>query len=302
MCVRGGFGNNALVALVIFGIIFAIIVALAVTVGYFALLIILGIGLSISLIYSLYIFIKNFIGAAKTLGGVSASTPIKTFFLRWATLIKDTSVNSMRDNFAVCKNSFLKARMYRIISIGKWSWLLIAIGTLIFGTMLIALLIAVHVVLAVVAIAVAAALICVVCLIFILIGLFYAVAAVIKCASTAFSGHDNIFKSFEFTSYATFTYYADGVKGYFITFGDYIKSLWSESLALCKNNAGMASGYGVLSPKRYFLYLSLVAIVLIAVLLTVFIAVGLFIVFLVLAFVNLLWTSIVVVINAIRNR
>lgn len=301
MCVRGGFGNNAIIALAIFGIIFAIVAILVVSVGYIALLVILGVGLTASFIYSLVIFIRAFVKSAKSLNMVTGSTPVKTFFLRWGTLIKDTTVNSMIENFAVSKNALLRSKRFRIISLGKWCWLLIAIGTLICGTVLICALIAAHVCIAAILIAVAAAIVALICIIVIFIGLFYAIVAVSKSMIDAVNMHDSIIKVFNFTTYATFSDYASGIKAYFETFADYIKLLWENSLTLCKDNISLASTYGVLSPKKYFLFLSIIAIIIIVLLFTLVLSISMILLFVVMAIVNIIWTSIISFVNLIRK-
>ena len=278
MCVRGGFGNNAIIALAIFGIIFAIVAILVVSVGYIALLVILG-----------------------ALNMVTGRTPVKTFFLRWGTLIKDTTVNSMIENFAVSKNALLRSKRFRIISLGKWCWLLIAIGTLICGTVLICALIAAHVCIATILIAVAAAIVALICIIVIFIGLFYAIVAVSKSMIDAVNMHDSIIKVFNFTTYATFSDYASGIKAYFETFADYIKLLWENSLTLCKDNISLASTYGVLSPKKYFLFLSIIAIIIIVLFFTLVLSISMILLFVVMAIVNIIWTSIISFVNLIRK-
>ena len=129
----GDIFGSVLVAL----FIAAVLAVVFVYIGWIALVVIMAIGLTIGLGYSLYIYIKNLILAASGITSVTGSNLLATILLRWVTLFGKAAKYAFADNFSVARNAVAKAGGYRFFSLRKWLWLTVAVSTVLIGTLLI---------------------------------------------------------------------------------------------------------------------------------------------------------------------
>ena len=88
-----------------FLVVLFIIFAFAAMIGFYILLIFLGIGVLIGMGYAIYAYIKGFINACKTISGVHGRNGLTSLLLRWFVLFKNASVFVIKDTFAIAKNS-----------------------------------------------------------------------------------------------------------------------------------------------------------------------------------------------------
>ena len=275
--------------LVVFLVIAGIIAVIFVYIGWIGLLIFLGIGAAVGLVYAIYIYVKSFVSAIKTIGGVSSSNVLKTTLLRWFTLFKIASADAFGDNVSVSKNAITKSHAYRFFSFRKWMWLMVALSTFIFGTALIVAVIVVQAVLIAVAASVLLGIIFVMCAAMFIADLFYAIIFTIIKFPSALAYKDNVFKSFDFSKGASIRYIPAYIAKYFVTVISYLQGIWSENLSLGKNNVATASTRRILSIKKYFLYMSIIALCIIALLVDAVILISLTVVFVPFLLFNFVW-------------
>lgn len=234
-------------------------------IGYIGLIIFLSIGVAIGLGYALYIYIKNFVAATKSLSSVSSTNLFKTTVLKWFTLFKIASRDAFSDNVAVARSALIKSHAYRFLSFRKWMWIIVAPATFILGSFLIVAVIALQALLLLTAVLIVIGIIFILCVLMFIADIVYSIIATCKNFSLAFAGKDNIFKCFEFSISSNFKAIPTSAKNFFITLGSYVKGIWDENLALGKSNIRMGSGYKLLSFQRYFLLISVVTLILIAI-------------------------------------
>lgn len=271
-------------------------------IGYIGLIIFLSIGVAIGLGYALYIYIKCFVAATKSLSGVSSINLFKTTVLRWFTLFKIASRNAFSDNVAVAHSALIKSHAYRFLSFRKWMWIIVAPTTFIFGSVLIVAAIALQALLLLIAVFFVIGVILLLCALMFVADIVYSVIATCKNFSPAFAGKDNIFKCFEFNMSSSFKAIPSSTKNYFVTFASYMKGIWDENLALGKSNIRMGSGYKLLSFQRYFLYISIATLILIAIILNLLMSLVLWVVFVLIFASYILWTLIATPIRLILHK
>lgn len=284
----------SLFVFLIFASIFAIILLY---IGYIGLIVFLSIGVAIGLAYTLYIYIKCFIAAAKSLSGISSTNLFKTTALRWFTLFKNASRDAFSDNIAVASSALTKSHAYRFLSFRKWMWVIVAPSTFIFGSVLIMAVIALQALLLIVALLIVIGIIIVLCVLMFIADIFYSIVATGKSIKPAFSGKGNIFRYFEFKLSSCFSSIPTSIKNYFVTLVSYMKGIWDENLALGKSNIRMGSGYKLLSFQRYFLFLSIATLSLIAIIFNLLMSLVLCVAFILIFISNIIWTLIATLIR-----
>ncbi len=271
-------------------------------VGYIGLIIFLSIGAAVGLAYSIYIYIKSFVSAAKGLGTVTARNVFATILLKWFTLYKETSRNAFLDNFVIARNAVTKSHSYRILSFRKWMWLMVAPATLIFGTALIFAIIIIQGGLLLAFFGTAFLLILLFCVLMLLVCLLYGIVATIRNLKVAFSGKPNIFCSFDFSMTAKLSEFPLAMKGYLTTIVSYINGIWAENFALGKSNIGMAGGYRLFSIQRYFLYLSIIGLMTVAIIFSCVIFLLLVILFPIMVITNFIFILIAMLMRFILSK
>lgn len=283
----------------IFAGIFAVIFLY---IGYIGLIIFLSIGAAIGLGYALYIYIKCFVAATKSLSSISSTNLFKTTVLRWFTLFKVASRDAFADNVVVARSALIKSHAYRFLSFRKWMWIIVAPATFIFGSVLIVAVIALQALLLLMAVFIVFGIIAILCALMFIVDIVYSVIATFKNFSPAFTGKDNIFKCFEFNISSCFKAIPTSVKNYFATLVSYMKGIWDENLALGKSNIRMGSGYKLLSFQRYFLFVSIATLIIIAIIFNVLMLLVLSIAFIPIFATNILWTLIATLIRVILHK
>ena len=81
-----------------------------------------------------------------------------------------------------------------------------------------------------------------------------------------------------------------------------MKGIWDENLALGKSNIRMGSGYKLLSFQRYFLFLSIATLTLIAIIFNLLMSLALCVAFVLIFVSNILWTLIATPIRLILHK
>lgn len=289
----------SLFVFLIFAGIFAVIFFY---IGYIGLIIFLSIGVAIGLGYALYIYIKNFVAATKSLSSVSSTNLFKTTVLRWFTLFKVASRDAFSDNVAVARSALIKSHGYRFLSFRKWMWIIVAPATFIFGSALIVAVIVLQALLLLTAVLIVIGIIFILCALMFIADIVYSIIATCKNFSPAFAGKDNIIKCFEFNISSSFKAIPTSAKNYFVTLGSYMKGMWDENLALGKSNIRMGSGYELLSFQRYFLFLSIATLILISIIFNSLMSLVLGVAFVLIFASNVLWTLLATPIRLIFHK
>lgn len=289
----------SLFVFLIFAGIFAVIF---IYVGYIGLIIFLSIGVAVGLAYALYVYIKCFIAATKSLSGIRSSNVFKTTILRWFTLFKNASHDAFVDNISVARSAITKSHAYRFLSFRKWMWLIVAPSTFIFGSLLIVAVIVLQALLLVAALILLVGVIFVLCALMFIADILYSVIATGKNTAPAFSGKGNVFKCFEFNSSSSFSNIATSIKNYFVVSISYMKGIWDENLDLGRSNIRMGRGYRVISFQRYFLCLSVATLIMIAIVFDALMLLGLCIAFVFILLANVIWTAIATLSRKIHHK
>ncbi|MBQ4099148.1 MAG: hypothetical protein IJC87_03370 [Clostridia bacterium] len=238
-----------------FLVVLFIIFAFAAMIGFYILLIFLGIGVLIGMGYAIYAYIKGFINACKTISGVHGRNGLTSLLLRWFVLFKNASVFVIKDTFAIAKNSLVKAGAYRFLSFKKWMWLIVAPTVIVCGLSMV-----IVVALLQVALVLSIAYFILVCLaviaaIYLLVSTVY---AIIKVGAGTFDalGNYNPFSATDFSKYFTFSDIGRFSGEYFRNIFSAIRELWGESISLMTYNFSSAKGYPVINIFRYFFFVS----------------------------------------------
>ncbi|MBQ7373062.1 MAG: hypothetical protein IJW64_00665 [Clostridia bacterium] len=238
-----------------FLVVLFIIFAFAAMVGFYILLIFLGIGVLIGMGYAIYAYIKGFINACKTIGAVYGRNGLTSLLLRWFVLFKNASVFVIKDTFAIAKNALVRSSAFKFLSFRKWMWLIVAPTVIVCGLsmVIVVALLQVSVVLAIayfilVCLAVLAA-------IYLLVSLVY---AIIKVGAGLFDAYKNYnpFSAADFSKYFTFSDIGRFSGEYFRNIFSAIGELWNESISLMTYNFSSAKGYPVINILRYFFFVS----------------------------------------------
>lgn len=297
MFYRRSYAGDIFASLMVFLIIAAIFLVIFLYIGYIGLIIFLSIGVAIGLAYAIYIYVKSFIAVAKKLHTITARGKVKSFFLKWFVLFKDTTKLAFWDNFSVAKTAITKSHGYKFLSFRKWMWLVVAPATLVFGTILILAIILLQSVILFAIAFLVATIVLLLCIVFLVLDFGYAIVATVKNFGSSFTGKGNIFLQIEFTKSSNFKGLGVGIVNYYKIMLAYCKGIWDENYLLSKSNIAMASTYKILSFQRYFLYLSIVALMLIAAIVDLILIIGLTAIFLIILIANLLWLPIALILR-----
>lgn len=299
MFYRRSYAGDIFASIIVFLIIAAIFLVIFFYIGYIGLIIFLSIGVAIGLAYAIYIYVKSFITVAKRLHTITARGKVKSFFLKWFVLFKDTTKLAFVDNFSIAKTAITKSHGYKFLSFRKWMWLIVVPATLVFGTILILAIILLQGVLLFAIAFIVAAIVLLLCIIFLLLDFGYAIIATVKNFGSSFAGKGNIFLKIEFTKSSDLKGLGLGIVKYYKVMFSYCKGIWSENYLLSKSNIAMASTYRIISFQRYFLYLSIVSLMLLAAIMNLLLIIGLTIIFLIMLIANILWLPIALIIRKI---
>lgn len=285
--------------LIVFILFLVLLGVIILYVGWIGLLIFLGIGVVIGLVYAIYIYIKSLISATKGLGNVRAKNAFLTFLLKWFTLYKLSCKYAFSDNFSVARNAWTKAHNYKVLSFRRWMWFVVSPATLIFGTLLIFAVTLLQGILMLVACVIALYLVFLLCVVMLLAGLVYGFVATVVNFKLAFAGKQNVFTGFDFTLAAKLSDLPSKIKTYWSTVISYIVGIWTENFALGKSNIRMASGYRLFSIQRYFLYVSIVGLIVAALVFDLVLLVLMLLLFPLMIVVNFVWILIAMIVRAV---
>lgn len=284
--------GSFLAFLVIVGILFAVTLYL----GYIVLLIFLGIGSLIGLIYAIIVYVKSFIDACGTLGCMHGRNKLTSFLVKWWRLLKNTSLNAFKSNLSVAHSALIKAGGYRFLSFRKWMWFIVAPTVLIFGTAMIVFIILVQLLLMLILSLIILFIAMIALAIYVLIGIGYSFWSVIPITILAFSGN-NPFGALDFSRYFTFSNYGNFIKQYFSALFRWVKTLWGDSVSLVGSNFAKAGRYVAINPIKYFFYISSLTIMALACVIIGLVVVVLSIVFIPIAIAEIIWALIAKIIK-----
>ena len=176
-------------------------------------------------------------------------------------------------------------------------WLVVAPATLVFGTILILAIILLQGAILFAIAFLVATIVLLLCIVFLVLDFGYAIIATVRNFGSSFAGKGNIFRQIKFTKNSNLKGLGVGIVNYYKIMFAYCKGIWDENYLLSKNNIAMASGYRILSFQRYFLYLSIVALMLIAAIVDLILLIGFTIIFLILLIANLVWLPIALILR-----
>lgn len=274
--------------LAIFGILFAV----AFYFGSIVLMIFLGIGALIGLIYAVIVYIQSFIDACKTLGGISGRNGLTSILLKWWHLFKTASINAFKNNLSVAHSAIIKVGGYRFLSFKKWMWFIVAPTVLVFGTAMIALVAFLQLLLLVGVLQIALSIILLACIIYLVIAVGYSIGKVGHGLINAFS-ISNPFRALDFSRYFLFSDLGRFSRDYFSSLIKIVVEMWNAGISLISTNFSRAKGYSAFNLIRYFLFITPVAIVPITVLFIALMVIIMPIVFIPLFIAELVWVLIV---------
>lgn len=272
-------------------VVICIIAAFAFYFGAIVLLVFLGIGAVIGGAYAIFVYVKAFVNACKTLGYVHGSNGLTSALLRWWHLFKTASVDAFKSNLSVAHSALLRAGNYKLLSFKKWMWFIVAPTVLILGTAMIAFvaLAQVFIMLSIIGI-----LLTLLVFALVLVGVISLVFAAIKCFPNykyAFPYH-NPFSAANFCRGFTFYDLGNVCSGYFIALVQLIASVWRDMISFIKTCFSDAKNYALFNPVRYFLFLSPVGTLALNLLCIAVIFIVLTVVFVPLFLAQLVWLPI----------
>ncbi|MGN0805779.1 MAG: hypothetical protein ACI4MC_01965, partial [Candidatus Coproplasma sp.] len=261
-----------------------------------ALGIFLGIGVLIALVYALIIYVRSFIAAARQVSG-RAGNSLSDILRQWFTLFATASGIAFKENLQVAGNALNRSGSYRLLSLRRWMWFIVAPATLIMGTLLICAIILSQLgIFCFLAFALIFAL--VTYLVFSFIG---ACGYAVICCVKYMTGEDlrGMF-AFDFTLAATLSALGYAIKNYFVLLWTACVNIWRNCLSMGQSNHSYASSYRLLMPQHVFLTATLIALPFMA---TIFDALLLLlggIIFIPLVIVVFIWTLLAMLITKIR--
>lgn len=274
-----------------FFVIIAVIFIFAAMISWYILLVFLGIGAALGLVYAIVMYFKAFFQAIKGVRSVSKKNAILSFIAKWFFLFKETSKLAFIENINVAHGALINARSHRFLSFKKWMWLIVAPTVMLGGTFIILGVIFLNLLIAFAIINLILYLIIMFITICYLVYLFYALFLSVKNLLSAFS-NDNPFSSLDFSRYGKMGILASFPKGYFASLFAVIKSLWSDAFALMGQNISSSKNYAILNVVKYFLLISPLAIIVASVTFTLIVMVALLIAFIPLFIVEFFWALI----------
>lgn len=288
--------GSYLIGLFLFLIVAAFLVVGLLYVGAIALAIFLGVGALIGFVYAVITYVREFVNALKSVGSITGRNRFTTFLLRWWYLFKTTALNSLKSNLCIAHNEIIRAHNYRFISFRRWMWLIVAPAVLIFGTVMILFVLFLKFSFL---LGVSGIVFSVLLLIF---GVYFAIAlgyAAFKCVKGASAAivRDNPLKTLNFSKYFLFIDFKKFPKNYFSALIKVVLNVWNLSLALIRTNISLGTGYPKFSLKKYFLFVTPVAIMPITLLLIALIFIVVSIAFIPIFIVKFSWTIIASIIR-----
>lgn len=242
--------GSVMTFLVIFGIIFGIVLYF----GFIVLMIFLGIGVLIGLVYAIIAYVRAFIEACKTVGGVMGKTSLTTMLLRWWHLFRVASVNSLKANFHAARGAFVNAGQHKFLSFKKWMWFIVGPSVLIFGTAMILVVAFLQVSLVAAIIMTILSIIFFAFLICLAIGLGYSLVkmciSLVKCCIS-----QNLFGCFDFSRYFLFADLGRISGQYFLNIFRVIGAFWLDGISLLVSNFKKSGYYAVFNPLKYYFFI-----------------------------------------------
>ncbi len=228
---------------------------------------------------------------------MTGSNLLATILLRWVTLFGKAAKYAFADNFSVARNAVAKAGGYRFFSLRKWLWLTVAVSTVLIGTLLILAIVLLQAGVAVALGLTAAVIILAVCAVLFALSVFYSAVATARNAGGVLASAPAAFGGFDFTTAARFSALGTGTCSYFAALGGRLAGFVRENFQLGVSNIHMASGYRWFSPVRYFLYVSVGSLLVVAVITDILLAVLSIAFFPFLLLAQLAWACIAAVIR-----
>lgn len=271
-----------------FLVVVFIIIAFAAMISFYILLAFLGIGILIGMVYAIYAYVKGFISACKTLGGVSGRNGLTSILLKWWVLFKNASIFVIKDTFVLAKNAIVKSSAFKVLSFRKWMWLIVAPTVVVCGLSMVIVVALFQVGLAFSIVGLILTLLAATALVYLIVSLVYAIIKVgggfISCLKNS-----NPFSAFDFSRYFTFSDTGRVSGEYFRYLFTAIKDIWNEAISLMTYNFSSAKGYPVVNVIRYFLFVSPLAIFLVMGIFIAIVFVVLSIVFVPVLLAQLVW-------------
>lgn len=288
--------NSYLLVAMIMLIFVGLMVALVLYVGAIILAIFLSIGAIIGFVYAMIVYVKAFIEACKSVGGVRGKSGFSSFLRKWLYLIGKASLNAFKANFTAAHNALIKSSVYKLLSFRKWMWIIVAPSELIFGTVMIVFVVALQIAIAASAASLIALLILAALCIFIVVGIIYSVGKVSSLEGTSLS-YNNPFGAMSFERYYTFSDLLSFPKEYFNTIFRAIKDMWRNCISTYVTNTASAKGFGYLNIGRHYLLISSIVMVPMMALFTAVTFVLLSVLFPVLFIIEFFWTLIALILK-----
>ena len=267
------------------------IIALIAWIGGILLGIFLAVGALIGLGYALFVYVRAVINECKTIGSVTGSNGVTAFLRRWLFLFLRSSWTALKDNWDIAQSAVIKSKGEKLFK--KLMWLFVAPCVLVFGTVLIA---AVGVVQIILFLALAMAILAIVFVIFVLlftVAFVYGIIDTVKNCISVIPSNGNIFTTLDFSKYPLFSeIFPVRTKDYFTTLYGYCKDLCVENWTQGVTNFTTAKGYSAFSILRYFLLLSPIALTLLSAVVVVLFTVFFGVLYVPMLIVNVLWICI----------
>ncbi len=236
-------GCGCIIGIIVLALIIALLVAFL-YIGSIVLMIACGIGLIIGLVYSIKTYIKALIDAGKSVFGVNNR---KFTILQYLKFMLKTFRLAFSENLAISKNAYFKSRQFKTFSLKKWAWLVASLSTVIFGTLLLLLCIAGHLIICLMLLTI---LLQIVLLVLSIPTVCYSLYTVFKGFAKALAT-DNPWKIKLRQSNAK-----DYSKKYFSKLFDTVRTVWNDNIQSMRSNIAKSHSLGFLNIKKYVLVLS----------------------------------------------
>lgn len=279
-----------------FLVILVFIGILAAYFGGIILMIFLGIGALMGLLYAIIVYVQAFVNACKTLSSVSGKNAFTTFLLRWWNLLKNSAIGAFKNNFSIAHNALVQAGGYRFLSFRKWMWFIVAPSVLVFGTAMILFMSLLQLAVMGTLFYFAFIFLLTVFAVLLVVATVFSLIKIVPTSATSFSGA-NPFSTVKFKRKFKFSDFIAFVKNYYITLAKWVVKVWNEGISLSSAALSNAPTYHPINPVRYFLIVSPLAIMAISILAIAIVFVALSIVFVPIALAQLVWVLICLIIK-----
>lgn len=279
-------------------IIGAIIFVLALYISWYILIVFLGIGAIIGLVYAIYVYIRAFANSVRLASSYvlkHSGVLIKFIEKIWFVSV-EAAKTAFSDNLGVASNAITRSRAHRIISFRKWMWLVAAISVIIFGLCLIAAVILVQLSLVLLCFLIIIAIVLCICAVYMVVALFYMLYESVKILISQ-SRKNLKFSSLAFRISANFKLFGQSFIQYFASIGKTISGLWRESVFLSRLNISSASTLRVFSLSKWLFLISPVALFLWAAIITIIFSIVLALIYLITFIPLLVWTTIMQIVH-----